>query len=74
MTFYKPQGNLTSIPAMPTRLPATQHFADIIAHLEKSPQWPDMVVIVTYDENGGYWDHVAPPKGDRWGPGNRIPA
>jgi acid phosphatase len=33
-----------------------------------------MVVIVTYDENGGFWDHVAPPKGDRWGPGTRIPA
>jgi phospholipase C len=31
-------------------------------------------VIVTYDENGGFWDHVAPPKGDRWGPGTRIPA
>jgi acid phosphatase len=33
-----------------------------------------MLVIVTYDENGGLWDHVAPPKGDRWGPGTRIPA
>ena len=33
-----------------------------------------MAVIVTYDENGGFWDHVAPPKGDRWGPGTRIPA
>jgi len=33
-----------------------------------------MVVIVTYDENGGFWDHAAPPKGDRWGPGSRIPA
>jgi phospholipase C len=33
-----------------------------------------MLVIVTYDENGGQWDHVAPPKGDRWGPGTRIPA
>jgi hypothetical protein len=20
------------------------------------------------------WDHVAPPKGDRWGPGTRVPA
>jgi phospholipase C len=32
---------------------------------------------VTYDENGGFWDHVAPPAGagwgDRWGPGTRIP-
>jgi phospholipase C len=33
-----------------------------------------MVVVVTYDENGGWWDHVAPPKADRWGPGSRIPA
>ncbi len=33
-----------------------------------------MLVVVTYDENGGFWDHVAPPRADRWGPGNRIPA
>jgi acid phosphatase len=31
-------------------------------------------VVVTVDENGGWWDPVAPPKGDRWGPGSRIPA
>jgi phospholipase C len=29
---------------------------------------------MTYDENGGFWDHMPPPKGDRWGPGIRIPA
>lgn len=33
-----------------------------------------MVVIVTFDENGGFWDHVPPPEADYWGPGNRIPA
>jgi phospholipase C len=37
-----------------------------------------MLVIVTYDENGGFWDHVSPPTGpghsDRWGPATRIPA
>ncbi|WP_248313536.1 alkaline phosphatase family protein [Bosea sp. F3-2] len=30
-------------------------------------------MIVTYDENGGFWDHVAPPSRDRWGPGVRVP-
>jgi len=30
-------------------------------------------VIVTYDEHGGAWDHVAPPKRDPWGPGTRVP-
>jgi acid phosphatase len=48
--------------------------ANVIEHLKKSPQWKDMVVVIAFDENGGWWDHVAPPKGDRWGPGSRIPA
>ena len=32
------------------------------------------MVIVTYDENGGFWDHVPPPKLDRFGDGTRVPA
>ncbi len=74
VAFYKPQGNLNEHPGYADVLSGDEHLADLIAHLEKSPQWPHMVVIVTYDENGGFWDHVAPPKGDRWGPGTRIPA
>jgi len=33
-----------------------------------------MVIVITYDEYGGKWYHVAPPKGDPLGPGSRIPA
>jgi acid phosphatase len=33
-----------------------------------------MLIVITYDEFGGQWDHVAPPKGDMFGPGTRIPA
>ena len=74
VTFYKPQGNLNEHPGYTDELSGDQHIADVIAHLEKSPQWGNMLVVVTYDENGGFWDHVAPPKADRWGPGNRVPA
>jgi acid phosphatase len=74
VTFYKPQGNLNEHPGYAEVLSGDHHIAEIISHLEKSPQWPGMVVVVTYDENGGFWDHVGPPKADRWGPGNRIPA
>jgi phospholipase C len=28
---------------------------------------------VTTDDYGGFWDHVAPPTADRWGPGSRVP-
>ena len=30
--------------------------------------WDDAVIIITYDEHGGRWDHVAPPKIDSMGP------
>ena len=73
VAFYKPQGDLNEHPGYADVLAGDQHIADLVAHLEKSPQWRHMLVIVTYDENGGWWDHVAPPKADRWGPGTRIP-
>jgi len=51
-----------------------RHIAHIVDSLRKSAQWDNMVVVITVDENGGWWDHVAPPQGDRWGPGTRVPA
>jgi phospholipase C len=29
--------------------------------LAKSPQWENCMLVVTYDENGGFFDHVSPP-------------
>jgi acid phosphatase len=73
VSFYKPRRGINQHPSASTILTSDAHAADIIARLEKSPQWEKMAVIVTYDENGGFWDHVAPPQRDRWGPGVRIP-
>jgi len=74
VAFYKPQGNLNQHPGYAAVADGDAHIADVIARLKKSPQWKNMLVIVTYDENGGFYDHAAPPKGDRWGPGTRVPA
>ena len=30
--------------------------------IRNSPHWEDSVLIITYDEHGGFYDHVAPPK------------
>src|SRR6185369_9758397 len=46
----------------------------LIRAIMASPVWNDAAIIVTYDEHGGFWDHVAPPVVDRWGPGSRVPA
>lgn len=73
VTFYKPQGNLNEHPGYADVMSGDEHLGELVQHLEKSPQWPHMLVVITYDENGGFWDHVAPPKADRFGPGSRIP-
>ncbi len=73
VVFYKPQGNLNQHPGYTDVMSGDTHIAEVIRALQKSPQWKKMAIIVTYDENGGFWDHVTPPKGDRWGPGTRIP-
>jgi phospholipase C len=36
--------------------------ADKIQALMKSPYWPKSALFLTYDENGGFYDHVAPPE------------
>jgi phospholipase C len=35
--------------------------AEVINRVMHGKGWPDTLLIWTYDENGGYYDHVAPP-------------
>jgi phospholipase C len=35
--------------------------AEVINRIMHGPAWADTLLIWTYDENGGYYDHVAPP-------------
>ncbi|HTT11632.1 MAG TPA: acid phosphatase [Burkholderiaceae bacterium] len=78
VTFYKPMGRLNQHPSYADVAAGDEHIDQLLERLHRSPLWSKMVVIVTYDENGGFWDHVPPPSGpgwgDRWGPGTRIPA
>lgn len=73
VSFYEPLGKHNEHPGLSDLYEGEEHIANLLRKLEKSPQWPKMLVIVTYDEYGGYWDHVPPPKGDRFGPGTRVP-
>ena len=78
VAFFKPAGRYTEHPSYTDVVSGDEHIAALLERLRRSPQWPKMAVIVTYDENGGFWDHVPPPSGpgwgDRWGPGTRVPA
>jgi phospholipase C len=78
VSFYKPAGRDSQHPSYTDLVTGDRHLDAVLDTLRKSPQWPRMAIIVTYDENGGFWDHAPPPGGDgyadRWGPGTRIPA
>ena len=74
VTFYKPQGNLNQHAGYASVAEGDAHIANLLAKLRAGPQWSRMLIVITYDEFGGAWDHVAPPQGDLLGPGARIPA
>ncbi len=74
VVFYKPIGRNNEHPGYASLAEGDAHIADLVAKLQAGPQWAHMLLVVTYDENGGQWDEVAPPRADLVGPGTRIPA
>ena len=73
VSFYKPIGQFNLHPGSANITDGDAHLGELVERLQRSPLYGDMLIIVTYDENGGFWDHVSPPVRDRWGPGTRIP-
>jgi len=74
VSFVKPSDANNEHPGSTDLLRGEQHVANWVQAVQNSQYWTDTAIIIAYDENGGRWDHVAPPKGDRWGPGTRVPA
>jgi len=37
-------------------------IAAVYTALARSPQWKNCLLVVTYDEHGGFFDHVSPPR------------
>ncbi len=80
VSFVKPIGAENEHPGYASEPNGSDHLVDLLSAIEGSACARDTMVIVTYDEFGGQWDHVPPPgfgtagPHDQWGPGTRIPA
>jgi acid phosphatase len=81
VSFDKPLGVENEHPGYSSESNGSDHLVDLLQAIRNSACAKDTMVIVTYDEFGGQWDHVSPPgQGnnngvhDIWGPGTRIPA
>jgi len=47
---------------------------EMVRAVMSSRYWPRVAGLITYDEGGGWFDHVRPPAVDRFGLGTRVPA
>jgi phospholipase C len=81
VSFVKPIGEENEHPGYASTDNGESHLVDLLKTIESGPQADSTLVVVTYDEFGGQWDHVSPPgqgnnngPHDSYGPGTRIPA
>ncbi len=49
------------------------YVTNIINTIMESPDWNNTAIFLTWDDWGGFYDHVAPPKVDENGYGLRVP-
>ncbi|HET9097063.1 MAG TPA: alkaline phosphatase family protein [Candidatus Baltobacteraceae bacterium] len=56
------------------------HVASLVSTIVHSKYWKDSAIIITWDDEGGWWDHAPPrafemcPDGHPCGDGARVPA
>jgi acid phosphatase len=74
VAFVKFLGPDNEHPGYAGLLQGQQHVADLVNAVKHSDYWEDTLIVVTYDEHGGRWDHVTPPVTGIWGDGARVPA
>jgi phospholipase C len=80
VSLIKAIGEENEHPGYTSESTGSDHLVDLIDSIVKTGCGKDTMIIVTYDEFGGQWDHVPPPgqgnsngPHDMWGPGTRIP-
>ena len=50
------------------------YVTKLVNALMESPYWKDSLIVITWDDYGGFYDHVPPLQVDAFGFGPRVPA
>lgn len=53
--------------------PSQNFLANLVNAVMASPYWAGSAIFVTWDDWGGFYDHVTPPSVDAYGLGPRVP-
>jgi phospholipase C len=81
VSWIIPTGKNSDHAGHPNYTDGTSWVASIVNAIGSSQYWADTAIILTWDDWGGWYDHVAPPKivndGSSWGSGSiygfRVP-
>ena len=73
VAFVKPHAKDNAHPDSSTVGAGDRWIGDMVREIMASRYWQRVVVVITYDEGGGWFDHVRPPAVDRFGLGSRVP-
>jgi phospholipase C len=72
VSWINPENNVSEHP--PAKVSDGQAYVTSLVNAAmEGPDWDSTVVFVTWDDWGGFYDHVAPPKVDENGYGLRVP-
>jgi len=74
VAFVKPHWKENAHPFSSTVGAADRWIGEMVTAIMASRYWSRVAVVITYDEGGGWFDHVPPPVVDPFGLGTRVPA
>jgi phospholipase C len=72
VSWVCPTGSADDHPSHPVG-PAQNFLATLVNAVMESPYWSNVAIFVTWDDWGGFYDHVVPPVVDTYGLGSRVP-
>jgi phospholipase C len=73
VSWVTPSGEVSEHPPSPVSF-GQSYVTSLINAVMKSPDWSSTAIFLAWDDWGGFYDHVRPPRVDQNGYGLRVPA
>ncbi len=74
VSYVDPEADPTNSEHPPSNVTVGDAWTEaIVEKIIRGPQWASSATFITWDESGGYYDHVPPPQVDELGYGFRVP-
>jgi phospholipase C len=73
MTWITADSAMSEHPMVGSSCNGENETVAVVNAIMNSPLWSSTVIFVSWDDFGGFYDHVPPPQLDVWGLGPRVP-